>query len=541
MRTRRRRLGTASVLAVAALLASVPVAMQSPASAVSAQAPTAVTAAPSASEFSAGNIISDERFFDANAMSEAQVQAFLEQAVPNCRATDPNVPCLRNFVGMTNTKASSGARHCTGYNSEGWESAARIIWRVGQACGISPQVLLVTLQKEQTLVTSTAPTERQYRVAMGYACPDTGSCDTQYYGFFNQVYSAAWQFRQYTNFPDRRYRIGPVSIQYHPNASCGASTVDIQNQATANLYNYTPYQPNAAALANLGGSGDSCSAYGNRNFWYTFYNWFGSPTSPGVSPIDAMYQSQGGPTGPLGRPVGGLIWIPENGGGSAQVYENASIYWTARTGAWYVWKDIREHYWALAGAAGRLGWPMTNPLAIAAAQPGEGQVFETGSIYRSANGVFAVEGGIRQRYWALAGPESALGWPIADRTVIAPGFVQQFQGGRIVAGPPGTFVLTGPIAAWYGTVDGPNGAAGWPLSDTIRSPENGGGFGQMFAGGSVYSSAAGTFLVSGPLRDAYWARGGSAGSLGWPTAAASCSAGTCSQAFQNGSLTAPAS
>ena len=90
-------------------------------------------------------------------------------------------------------------------------------------------------------------------------------------------------------------------------------------------------------------------------------------------------------------------------------------------------------------------------------------------------------------------------------------------------------------------IDGPNGAAGWPLSDTIGIPENGGGFGQMFAGGSVYSSAAGTFLVSGPLRDAYWARGGSAGSLGWPTAAASCSAGTCSQAFQNGSLTAPAS
>ena len=71
MSTRLRRLGTASVLAVAALLASVPVAMQSPASAVSAQAATAVTAAPSASEFSAGNIISDDRFFDANAMSAA--------------------------------------------------------------------------------------------------------------------------------------------------------------------------------------------------------------------------------------------------------------------------------------------------------------------------------------------------------------------------------------------------------------------------------------------------------------------------------------
>jgi hypothetical protein len=52
--------------------------------------------------------------------------------------------------------------------------------------------------------------------------------------------------------------------------------VNIQTQATAGLYNYTPYQPNSAALANLSGTGDSCSAYGNRNFWRYFNDWFGS-------------------------------------------------------------------------------------------------------------------------------------------------------------------------------------------------------------------------------------------------------------------------
>ena len=36
------------------------------------------------------------------------------------------------------------------------------------------------------------------------------------------------------------------------------------------LYNYTPYQPNAAALAAYPGTGDSCSAYGNRNFFFLF-------------------------------------------------------------------------------------------------------------------------------------------------------------------------------------------------------------------------------------------------------------------------------
>jgi uncharacterized protein Veg len=42
------------------------------------------------------------------------------------------------------------------------------------------------------------------------------------------------------------------------------------------LYKYTPYTPNAAALNNLYGLGDNCSAYGNRNFWRYFTDWFGS-------------------------------------------------------------------------------------------------------------------------------------------------------------------------------------------------------------------------------------------------------------------------
>jgi hypothetical protein len=37
-----------------------------------------------------------------------------------------------------------------------------------------------------------------------------------------------------------------------------------------------PYQPNQAALNNLYGIGDGCSAYGNRNFWRIFTGWFGS-------------------------------------------------------------------------------------------------------------------------------------------------------------------------------------------------------------------------------------------------------------------------
>jgi LysM repeat protein len=51
----------------------------------------------------------------------------------------------------------------------------------------------------------------------------------------------------------------------------------IKNQATAGLYYYTPYTPNDIALVNLASVGDSCSAYGNRNFWRVYNYWF-NPT-----------------------------------------------------------------------------------------------------------------------------------------------------------------------------------------------------------------------------------------------------------------------
>lgn len=97
-----------------------------------------------------------------------------------------------------------------------------------------------------------------------------------------QVWMAARQYRVYrqssTFQANGWYKVGKNNqIQYNPNASCGKQTVFIENQATQGLYYYTPYVPNAAALANLNGTGDSCSAYGNRNFWRLFWQWFGDP------------------------------------------------------------------------------------------------------------------------------------------------------------------------------------------------------------------------------------------------------------------------
>ena len=234
--------------------------------------------------FKAGRIIDDAVFANAGTMNATQIQNFLNSKLPNCD-TNGNKPS--EFGG--GTRAQYGKAHgnpapfvCLKNYRENKKSAAQIIREVAVQYQINPQVLLVLLQKEQGLVTDDWPWKTQYRSATGYGCPDTAPCDRDYYGFTNQVRWAAKMFRAILNdSPDwyTRYTVGANRIQYNPESSCGSSMVSIENRATAALYNYTPYQPNKAALDAGYGQGNSCSAYGNRNFYLYFTDWFGATTT----------------------------------------------------------------------------------------------------------------------------------------------------------------------------------------------------------------------------------------------------------------------
>jgi hypothetical protein len=238
----------------------------------------------SGSEFNPGRIIDDSVFFNKDAMSVNDIQNFIYSKSGNCdtnHATgnssyQPPWTCLYQYRENTDNHANNIGN--PGANPAGSKSASQIIYDAAQEFSISPKVLLVLLQKEQSLLTDNWPYPSQYRGATGMGCPDTAACDSQYYGFYNQVRGAARQYRLYANNPNNyNYKAGRNNnIGYNPNAGCGYQTVYIQNQATAGLYNYTPYVPNAAALNNLYGTGDGCSAYGNRNFWRLFSDWFGS-------------------------------------------------------------------------------------------------------------------------------------------------------------------------------------------------------------------------------------------------------------------------
>ncbi|MCT9818774.1 hypothetical protein N3K63_00595 [Microbacterium sp. W1N] len=237
-------------------------------------APTTAANAAVASDFNPGNIIDDATFYNSNAMDAAAVQQFLDARVKNCKA---GYTCLKDYRQTTDTRAAD--RYCNGYTGRENETAAQIIDNVARSCGISQQVLLVLLEKEQSLVTSSAPEARAYAAATGQGCPDTAPCNPATMGFFYQVYYAARQYEVYRLTPSNwGYQAGRWNtILYHPDASrnCGTQRVYIENQATAGLYIYTPYTPNAAALNNLYGTGDRCSSYGNRNFWRLFTDWFG--------------------------------------------------------------------------------------------------------------------------------------------------------------------------------------------------------------------------------------------------------------------------
>jgi len=253
----------------------------------------ATSAAP-VTGFNAGRIIDDSVFTDKNSMTPASIQNFLNSKVPNC---DTNGVQQSEFGGGTRAQYGASKNNpapftCLKDYSENGKSAAQIIYDVGQEFSINPQVIIVLLQKEQALVTDTWPFQVQYRTATGYGCPDTAACDSQYFGLTNQIRWSARMFRAILNNSPTWYTpyvLGNNFIQWSPTASCGGSTVNIQNRSTQALYNYTPYQPNQAALNTEYGTGDGCSAYGNRNFYQYFKDWFGSTNGPEYS---AMFTSQ---------------------------------------------------------------------------------------------------------------------------------------------------------------------------------------------------------------------------------------------------------
>lgn len=543
----------------------------------------------SGSSFDAGRIIDDVVFYNNGSMSSSQIQSFLNSKVPACdtngtqSAADwgypsithaqlaqykregshgfskdtgfhaPPYTCLKDYSQDTpQMEAASGL--CSGLSAKSDRTSAQIIKDVANACGINPQVLLVLLNKEQSLVTDTWPLQRQYNNATGFACPDTAPCDPAYKGFFYQVFNAARQFKVYQAYPDNyNYIAGRTNkIYWQTNlgnwknnsgnynssyGSCGYSNVYIENQATAGLYIYTPYRPNQKALANLYGTGDSCSAYGNRNFWRMFTDWFGSTKSGGEGAIYNRYMTLGGETGKLGAPTKDVRCGLVNGG-CYQNFENGAILWTKSTGAWESTGSIRS-YWITTGwEGGSLGYPTGPEESVPTG--GYQQSYERGIIIgKYSSGYWMSRGSIRDRWLKTGGTSGSLGYPTGPETALPTGgWRQTFENGVILGQyATGYWDSSSDILAYYLSLGGPASKMGYPVKEMRCGLVEDGCYQNFQHGAILWTEATGAWESTGSIRARWTQTGWEGGSLGYPTGPETAiPTGGWKQTFQHGTI-----
>jgi peptidoglycan hydrolase CwlO-like protein len=175
--------------------------------------------------FNPNTLVSNETYGDATALSVDGIQGFLN--------------------GQPGVLKSYSARDHNGVV----RSAAEMIAQAAQAWGVNPKVILVTLQKEQSLLTDGSPTQRALDWAMGCGKMD-GSTLNQYQGFGNQIWGGARALAR-----NRSYWRAGISLSIDGNA------VYPSNSATHSLYRYTPH------------------LHGNVLFWRIYWRYFGNPAA----------------------------------------------------------------------------------------------------------------------------------------------------------------------------------------------------------------------------------------------------------------------
>jgi len=184
-----------------------------------------------------------------------------------------------------------------------------------------------------------------------------------------------------------------------------------------------------------------------------------------MSAISDKYAQLGGATGFLGAalsPEG-----PAANGGRKQEFQNGTIYWLSRTGAFEVHGMIRDRWRALGGEGSPFGYP-TSDETSAADGVGRFNNFENASIFwYPATGAFEVHGLIRDRWRALGAESSTLGYPMTNETTTADGIgrYNHFQRGSIFWTPrTGAHEVFGAARRRWAQLRWERGLLGYPIS-----------------------------------------------------------------------------
>ena len=509
------------------------------------------TSAASLENFRPGNIISDYTMSNVNTMSVSDIQSFLSSK-GNCNDTATAkasyYPSLHyhiengHFVCLADERfATSG----TNYGDllapdEASQTAAEIIYEVAHEYTINPQVLLVLLQKEQGLLTDSWPNNRQYRSATGYGCPDTAACDSKYYGFKNQLRNAASLFRTVLDGGWTNYPLGNNYIYYNPDRSCGGSTVYIENLATSSLYRYTPYQPNSGALS-AGYGTATCGAYGNRNFYLYFLDYFGDPTKTitvtsvqkeAKEKIDEKYKQTTNAETILGSKI---AFYPNcnigHDGACVQAYQKGIII-TTQNGDWLNYGDIRDRFVQVGSIDSRLGLPTSDPNCNIGHDGACVQAFENGVIISNpTTGTWESYGEIRTRFVNNGSVDGFFGFPTTGIECEKDICYQDYENKAILKDSEEKYwVSIGSIAERYKNQASHLGAAIMNVNCNIGHD---GACVQAFENGVIiYGPKTGTWENYGNVRAEYIKQGSVDGFLGFPTSGIENTI----QHFENGSI-----
>jgi hypothetical protein len=186
-------------------------------------ASTPVSGGAPSGDFNPDMVISETNFRNAASMSAADIQLFLE----------------------------SQPGQLASYRGPDWKgnpkSAAEMISEACTKWGISPKVVLATLQKEQSLLSRTSQSSESMDWAMGCGKADSFT-SYQYRGFGKQIWYGTYKLKQNADL-------------WKPGASLkiDGSQVNPANPGTFGQYRYTPHFP------------------GVMSFWLIYWRYFGDP------------------------------------------------------------------------------------------------------------------------------------------------------------------------------------------------------------------------------------------------------------------------
>lgn len=241
--------------------------------------------------YNGARIIDDAPFLDARSMSIGAIQNHLSSKGSGLAGMSFKLDCYGESSKERQWYTAAGAP------CDQTVPASQIIYYAAQIYGISPKVILATLQKEQSLVTSPNPTSWQINQAMGYGCPTTGGCGAS--TFFYQIDSGTWVLRYHYERArgnmdwwktSTSWTCGSAKEFYspslHPNQNVSFYDEDgvmyrtyfLVNAATSSLYCYTPHAyNNPQGLYGRAPFGTVGRYYSGSYNFVTYYElWFGS-------------------------------------------------------------------------------------------------------------------------------------------------------------------------------------------------------------------------------------------------------------------------